>query len=104
LFHKPEEKVGLSKAFYLALWGQIGLGLIIYFSGFKEPRFLLTLSAVLNGGAMMVAFPLIFWLNNKSLPAKIQPGRFRKGMLLAAFCLFLGVRGLTLGNALGFKL
>lgn len=88
LFFSHQKKVNLSFGFYVALWLQILLGIIIYLVGWQEPRFLLTLSAVLNAGAMMVAFPLIYWLNKKHLPPVAQPHLLRKIFMLAAFTFF----------------
>ena len=67
LTHKPGTVANPSLAFYLALWGQIILGIIILALGFQEPRLLLTLGAVLNGAAMMLAFPMIWFLNRRTL-------------------------------------
>ncbi len=89
LFYKKGRKFNLSLAFYLALWGQIGLGALIYLSGVQEPRFLLTLSAVLNAAAMMVAFPLIYLLNSRKLGKQFQAGMIRRLLMLAAFVFFL---------------
>jgi hypothetical protein len=69
----------------MALWLQIGLGIVIYLVGWQEPRFLLTLSAVLNAAAMMIAFPLVYWLNKRYLPKAYQPHTLRKLFMLAAF-------------------
>ncbi len=88
LFYKPGRKFNLSLAFYIALWGQILLGIIILLSGFQEPRLLLTMGAVLNGAAMMVAFPLLFFLNRRELPERYRPGIFRQIMILAGLCFF----------------
>lgn len=88
LFFSRQTKVNLSFGFYVSLWLQIMLGIIVYLVGWQEPRFLLTLSAVLNAGAMMVAFPLIYWLNKKHLPPVAQPHIFRKIFMLAAFTFF----------------
>lgn len=89
LFYKKGMKFNLSLAFYIALWGQILLGIVMYLFGLNEPRFVITLSAILNAIAMMVSFPLIFWLNKTKLPASIQPGKFRKIWLLSAFVFFI---------------
>ncbi len=89
VFYRAGKKVDLSKSFFVALWGQITLGIIILLLGFKEPRFLITLSAVLNAAAMMVAFPLIFWLNKKRLPVFLEPSTWRKFVLASAFIFFL---------------
>lgn len=85
---KGGKKANLSKGFYVALWLQIALGMVIYSVGWQEPRFLLTVSAVLNGAAMMVAFPLVYLLNKKFLNKKYQPGLLRKLGMLAAFSFF----------------
>lgn len=95
VFHKGGSKVNLSLSFYMALWGQILLGMIVYVSGFREPRILLTLGAVLNAAAMMVAFPLLFWLNAKSLPKKYQPGLLRKLLVVAGFVFFAAFVSIT---------
>lgn len=89
LFYKKGKKIDLSMGFYIALWGQILLGIIIYSIGFQEPRLLLTLSAVLNAGAMMMSFPLIYLLNRKFLIKDIWPGVFRKMAMLTAFTFFV---------------
>ena len=79
----------LSQAFYLALWGQIGLGIIFLLLGIQEPRTLLTLGAILNAMAMMIAFPLILFLNRHSLPNFLKPSRLRHFMIFLAFSFFL---------------
>ncbi len=89
LFYKKGKKFNVSLAFYLALWAQIGLGMVFYLTGFKEPRMVLTTSAVLNGAAMMVSFPLIWWLNRSKLPGKYGPSLLRKLIMLAAFLFFV---------------
>jgi hypothetical protein len=89
LFYKKGKKLNLSLAFYAALWGQITLGIFLLLSGLKEPRFVLTLAAVLNAGAMMVAFPLLLWLNHARLRPAQWPVWWRKIVMVAAFLFFL---------------
>jgi len=96
LFYKRGRKFNLSLGFYMALWAQILLGICIYLSGFREPRFLLTLGAVLNATAMMVSFPLLFWLNKKKLLKNYQPNLIRKLFMLLAFLFFVGFVVVTL--------
>lgn len=84
----PEHKVNLNIWFYIALWGQIILGIIILLIGIQEPRFLLTLSALLNAAAMMVAFGMILLLNLKRLKPAYQPGLLRRGVMVAAVVIF----------------
>lgn len=87
--YKKGKKLDLSKAFYYALWGQILLGSLIFFIGFTEPRFLLTLGAVLNALAMAVSIPLIYLLNKKVLKPHYQPSTWRKVLLLVSFLFFV---------------
>lgn len=89
LVNGPTGKTHLNRSFYAALWLQILGGITIVISGWDEPRFLLTLAAVLNAGAMMVAFPMVYFLNTRSLPKFTQPRRLRKTLLLLAFLFFV---------------
>lgn len=100
LFYHPGKRFNLSLAFYLALWGQLALGTVVLLAGFQEPRFLITLSAVLNAAAMMIAFPLVYFLNRRHLPRWIQPGWWRQGWLILAFLFFLAFVGITFWDAL----
>jgi Mn2+/Fe2+ NRAMP family transporter len=84
-----DKPVNLSLYFYLSLWFQISLGVILLLLGVEEPRFLLTLSAVLNAFAMTISFPLIYILNKKRLSSQFQPSRIRKAVLLLAFVFFV---------------
>ncbi|MBD3279880.1 MAG: hypothetical protein GF390_04215 [Candidatus Pacebacteria bacterium] len=99
LFHRQGGRYNLSLGFYLALWAQIGLGIVVYLFGWQEPRFLLTLSAVLNAAAMMVSFPLVYLLNRQLLPARYQPRLWRKLVMLAAFLFFVYFVGVTFKGA-----
>jgi len=90
LKYKKDKKVNASLYFYLALWLQIGWGIIILLLGFQEPRLLLTVSAVLNAFAMAVAFPLIWWLNRKKLPSFAQPGKIKQVFLWLGFVFLIG--------------
>ena len=66
---------------------EIILGIIYLFAGAVEPRALLTLGAILNAAAMMIAFPLILALNLK-LPRNIRPSLFRRLAMISAFLFF----------------
>lgn len=98
LFYKKHKKMNLSKAFYVALWGQISLGIIIYMVGIQEPRFLLTLGAVLNAAAMMMSFILIGILNKKKLSQRYQAPFWRRAVMFVAVCFFAYFLALTLQN------
>lgn len=90
------DKANPSKWFYFALWGQIGVGIITLLLGISEPRFLLTLSAILNALAMTVLFPLILFLNRKRLNKKLQPKLFRQIIIFAGFFFFAAFSAITL--------
>jgi hypothetical protein len=98
LFHKPGDTTNPSLAFFIVLWSQIILGTIVLLFGIDEPRFLLTLSAVLNAVAMMVAFPLIFFLNKRSLKTHYQSSFIIKLLLTIGFLFFVFFVSLTIKN------
>ncbi|MBU2577779.1 Nramp family divalent metal transporter [Patescibacteria group bacterium] len=93
-------KANLSKGFYLALWGQIIFGITVLLLGFKEPRFLLTLAAVINAFCMFVHLGLTYFLNKKTLPVELRPALWRKAILLIAFIFFGVFSYLTLQQGL----
>jgi len=97
LFNWDEgEKANPSKWFYFALWGQIGVGIITLLLGVSEPRFLLTLSAILNALAMTVLFPLIWVLNKKRLKKELQPSLLRQVVIILGFIFFAVFSAITL--------
>ncbi|MFH1244117.1 MAG: Nramp family divalent metal transporter [bacterium] len=87
LKYRHDEEVSASKMFYLVLWVELGFSTIFLLFGFTEPRAILTLGAILNAMAMMVAFVLILLLNRR-LPSSIRPGVARQLVLLVAACFF----------------
>jgi len=97
---KKGRKVNPSFWFYLALWGQIILGIIVLLLGVKEPRFLLTLGAVLNALAMTVLFPLVWYLNRSRLNRKLWPSVWQQFVSTIAFAFFLVFALVTLKNYL----
>lgn len=78
----------IRRNFYVFLWIQIILGIIILAIGFSEPLTLLTLSAVLNALSMFVYIGLVAYLNYKKLEKPIRPSLFRMGVLLFMFIFF----------------
>jgi len=93
---QKKRKFNVSAWFYIALWGQISLGIAILLLGWQEPRLLLTLSAVLNALAMTVLFPLVWWLNKKRLNKDLLPSKERLLGLLIAFLFFVSLSLFTL--------
>lgn len=88
LKYRHDEEVNASKMFYIVLWIELAFSAIYLYSGANEPRALLTTGAILNAGAMMVAFILILLLNRK-LPKIIQPSPARQIILISAAAFFL---------------
>lgn len=88
LKYRVDEEVNASKMFYLVLWAELIFSLVFIFTGAAEPRTLLTLGAILNAAAMMVAFGLILFLNVKALPAVIRPNWGRRIIIATAFSFF----------------
>lgn len=80
----------LSKFYFLFLWSQILLGIIILSSGFSEPMGLVTISAFLNALTMFIYTILILWLNNTTLPKELKPVWWRKAVL-SLVILFFGI-------------
>ena len=78
----------IRKNFYIFLWLQIILGVIILSVGFTQPLALLTLSAVLNAFSMFVYTGLVGYLNFKKLEKPIRPSLFRMGVLVLMFIFF----------------
>jgi len=93
---KPNEQINLSKWFYASLWGQIILGIIIYSFGIKEPRFLITLSAILNAAAMMLSFVFVSMLNKRYLRPWYRSGKLRQTIMGTAVLFFLYFLVLTI--------
>lgn len=88
LKHRHNEEVNASKMFYLVLWTELVFSAIFLYSGMSEPRAILTLGAILNAAAMMVAFILILLLNRR-LPRLLRPHWGRQAMLVIAAAFFL---------------
>ena len=88
LRHQVDDEVNASKMFYAVLWAELGFSVIFLFAGATEPRAILTLGAILNSAAMMVAFILILFMNTRMLPVQIRPNLARRLALLTAFGFF----------------
>jgi len=78
----------LPRLYYLFLWGQIALGVMVFLLGFVEPRQLIVIGATINALAMFAAFGLIGWLNRSALPQPLRPIWWRQLILLISFLFF----------------
>lgn len=88
LKYRVGEEVNATRMFYLVLWSELTFSSLFLLFGLSEPRTILTLGALLNAAAMMVAFILILLLNRR-LPRVIQPPFIRQAILVIAACFFL---------------
>ncbi|GAB4156377.1 MAG: hypothetical protein Tsb009_33300 [Planctomycetaceae bacterium] len=89
-FLRDNENWSLSKLYFVFLWGEIALGVIILLiPGFDKPLFLLKLSAAMNGGVMLIYSVLLLYMNNKILSRKLSmsPVRF---LAIIWSCAFFG--------------
>lgn len=77
-----------SKKYYIYLWTQIVLGVLIFIFNLGQPFVLLTISAILNAVAMFVHIGLTVYLNTRSLDKSIRPSLFRLLMMVVAFVFF----------------
>lgn len=82
------EGKNLSKIYYIFLWVQICVGIVVFLLGFGEPLSLLLLSAILNGLAMFVHIGLTLWLNKTHLEKLLQPSLPRVVIIMVAFVFF----------------
>ena len=91
---RDNDKWSLSKLYFLFLWGEIVLGIVILLlpdilnnPAFGQPLALLHISAAMNGGVMLIYSLLLLYLNNKVLSRDLsmRPVRFVAIVWAAAF-------------------
>lgn len=92
--------VKLSKFFYLIVWFQVFLGILLFLTGFTDPKFLIILAAVLNALSMLVHIALVNIMNHLTLDKEFRPGILRKGIMIIIFLVFFGFAGITLWSVL----
>ena len=93
-----KRKVNLSFYFYCVLWTQLTLGAVIYVAGVQEPRLLLTIAAIFNAAAMMLSFPIVYFLNRSRIAPQFQAGWLRKLGIIVAVGFFAFLLLETLKN------
>lgn len=85
---RDNEKWSLSRLYFVFLWGEIALGVIILLiPDMGQPLFLLHTSAAMNGGVMLIYSVLLLYMNNKILSRSLSmnPVRFVAIVWAAAF-------------------
>lgn len=88
LSKNPNGKIHLSQIYSFFVWIQITFGITLFLLNIYEPKTLIILGAVINAVAMFIHVGLVSWLNQKSLPKKLQPKLWRKIILLIIFLFF----------------
>ncbi|PIR74704.1 MAG: hypothetical protein COU35_00845 [Candidatus Magasanikbacteria bacterium CG10_big_fil_rev_8_21_14_0_10_47_10] len=83
-----EQRVPLSRIYYIFLWAQIFLGITLFLFNIKEPRTLIILGAVINAFTMFVHVGMVNWMNHKTLPKQVQAALWRKIIILIVFLFF----------------
>lgn len=78
----------IPKAYYVTLWAQIVFGIVVLAVGFRDPRTLVTLSAVINALAMFVHIGLTYLLNVRNLPTVLTPSFIRRAIIVGIFAFF----------------
>lgn len=74
--------------YYIFLWLQIVIAIVVLQLGFTQPFKLVIVSAVLNALSMGIYAILLHWLNMTELEPSIQPNRLRRSILLFLSVLF----------------
>ena len=87
---RDNEKWSVSKLYFLFLWAEIALGVMILLTpGFSKPLFLVKISAALQGGVMFVYSILLLWMNNKILSRSLSMSPLRFVAIIWS-CAFFG--------------
>ncbi len=91
-------RVNLSKIYFIFLWAQIIFGVSLFLLNIYEPKTLIVAGALINAVAMTVHIALVNIMNYKLLPKALQPRLARRLVLVAIFCIFLGLSVFTIGE------
>ncbi len=85
---KGNGKINLSRLYAGFLWAQIAFGIILFLTGFTDPKVLIILGAVLNAVAMFVHIGLVNYMNHRVMPKPFQAALYRKLIMSLAFLIF----------------
>lgn len=91
-------KFSLVKLYYVTLWTQIIIQLIILSSKYSDPLTLVIVGAVLNAFAMFFHISATLALNLKSLDKKLRPNNWRLAMIIGSILVFGILSVLTIIN------
>lgn len=82
------QKINLSKIYYIFVWSQIAFGVTLFLLNIYEPKSLIVLGAVINAFAMLVHVILVSILNRRSLAPVFQPAPWRRIILYIIILVF----------------
>ncbi len=80
--------INVARAYYMIVWLQIIVGVIVFVVGFNDPVLLVVTGAVLNAIAMFVHIGLTGVLNKISLHRSLQPSFLRRIVLNLSWLIF----------------
>lgn len=78
----------LPNFYFIFLWTQIALSILILSLGFTEPLKLVIISAFLNAITMLVYTIAVLWLNQKTLAKELRPKMWRRLILFLIIIFF----------------
>ncbi len=91
---EKDNKVDLSKIYYIFVWSQICFGIILFLLNIYEPKTLIVLGALINAFAMLIHVILVTILNRRSLDKVFRPKPWRQVIIyfiILFFTIFSGV-------------
>ena len=100
MFLRGRTSWSLSRLYFAMLWMFIGFGVLVLSIGFRQPLFLLVLSASLNAVVMCLYSGLLLWLNVRSFRGPLRPSPLRIIALLVSFGFFGYFSALTIASKL----
>jgi hypothetical protein len=80
--------INIARAYYLIVWLQIIVGIIVFIAGFNDPILLVITGAVLNAISMFVHIGLTRMLNKTYLHKSLQPSFLRRAILNLSWLVF----------------
>ncbi len=90
LRRRGDNRIALSRIYYLFVWAQIAFGVTLFLFNFYEPKSLIVLGAVINAFAMLIHVILVTILNQRALDPAFRPKWWRKIILYIIILFFTG--------------
>jgi len=81
-------KIKLSRLYYIFIWSQILFGVTLFLFNFYEPKTLIVLGAVINAFAMLIHIILVTILNRRALAKEFRPKAWRRVIIYTIIAFF----------------